>query len=343
MEKMKPYLVAVFIQFTWAGMYLLSKAALNGGLSGFVFTFYRQGIGSLALLPFTIISQRKRTPRLSFRDFWQIFMLAFLGPTFTVNLYGIALGYTSPTLVAATANTAPVLTFLWAVLIRQEVVKVKNLAGKVKLAGVLLCISGILPLILYKGHRLKLLKNHYPAKHEINPMSHNSNKDWIVRTILNMLCYTVFSLWTVLQGIYLKSSELSKLLITALQCIFSCVQAFFIAIAFERKFSKWKLGLDVGLLTIGIVVCGLAFYLHTWCLKKKGPVFISMLNPLSLLLTTLLSAFLQGELIHLGSLLGGFLMVLGPYCVLWSKTKEETEETDKETAFAEEKEMACNG
>ncbi|CAL5097388.1 unnamed protein product [Urochloa decumbens] len=61
----------------------------------------------------------------------------------------------------------------------------------------------------------------------------------------------------------------------------------------------------------------------TWCVGMKGPVFLAMWNPLSLLLTVLCSSLL-GETVHLGSILGGILLVGGLYCVLWGKNKEET-------------------
>lgn len=42
----------------------------------------------------------------------------------------------------------------------------------------------------------------------------------------------------------------SKLLNTTLQMIFAIIQCFFIALAAERDFSKWKLALDIRLLAV---------------------------------------------------------------------------------------------
>jgi hypothetical protein len=42
----------------------------------------------------------------------------------------------------------------------------------------------------------------------------------------------------------------SKLLNTTLQMTFSTIQSFFIALAVERDFSRWKLRLDVGLVAV---------------------------------------------------------------------------------------------
>uniref|UniRef100_A0A0A9H750 WAT1-related protein n=1 Tax=Arundo donax TaxID=35708 RepID=A0A0A9H750_ARUDO len=47
-----------------------------------------------------------------------------------------------------------------------------------------------------------------------------------------------------------------------------------------------------------------------------------MSNPLGLLLTIFCSSFFLGEIVHLGSLLGGALLVGGLYSVLWGKSKD---------------------
>lgn len=119
-----------------------------------------------------------------------------------------------------------------------------------------------------------------------------------------------------------------KLLFTTLECLFGTLQSLFVALVFERDSSKWKLHLDMGLLAIlycvgsrslistlskekrvfikfvsalqGLVVTGVAFYLQTWCLEKKGPVFLSIFTPLSLVFTLIVSTILAGEMVHLG-------------------------------------------
>jgi hypothetical protein len=51
------------------------------------------------------------------------------------------------------------------------------------------------------------------------------------------------------QGLILKECP-SKLLLTTIQCVFSTLQTFVVAIAFERDFAKWKIGFDVRLLSV---------------------------------------------------------------------------------------------
>lgn len=50
----------------------------------------------------------------------------------------------------------------------------------------------------------------------------------------------------------------------------------------------------------GIVVTGVTYYLQTWVIEKKGPVFLAMSTPLALIITIFCSAILLGEVITLG-------------------------------------------
>ncbi|KAI3499781.1 hypothetical protein L1887_35591 [Cichorium endivia] len=118
----------------------------------------------------------------------------------------------------------------------------------------------------------------------------------------------------------------SKLNFTALQCLLSCMQSFLVAIALERDAYKWKLGWDIRILAIaycGFVVTGFTFYLQTWVIEKKGPVFLAMSTPLAFVFTSITAALLIGEVISLGSVIGGILLIGGLYFVLWGKSNEE--------------------
>lgn len=49
-----------------------------------------------------------------------------------------------------------------------------------------------------------------------------------------------------------------------------------------------------------MLVAGLVLYLETWCIHKRGPVFVGMFYPLALIITLAASSFLLGEVINLG-------------------------------------------
>ena len=53
-ERAKPFLAVVFLQFGFAGMDVLSKAALNQGMSNYVLVVYRHAVATAIIAPFAV-------------------------------------------------------------------------------------------------------------------------------------------------------------------------------------------------------------------------------------------------------------------------------------------------
>ncbi|KAK2444928.1 WAT1-related protein [Trifolium repens] len=328
MEGKKPYVVVFVIQTIYAAMFLLSKAAFDHGMNNFIFVFYRQAVATIFLIPFAFIFEWKFAPPLSFRTFCKIFLLSFCGITLSLDIYGIGLIYTSPTLAAATTNCLPVITFFLALILGVESLKIKTRAGIAKLIGIVACLTGASTLAFYKGPHLKLLSHHHHilGYHKQHDQSHIPYGTWIKGCFLMLLSNTFWGLWLVLQAFVIKDYP-SKLIFTTLQCFLSSIQSLVIALAIERDIERWKLGWNITLLVVaycGIIVTGVSYYLMTWVIEKKGPVFLAMSTPLALIITILSSIILLGDIISLGSVLGGLLLVVGLYSVLWGKNREQT-------------------
>ncbi|MED6218562.1 hypothetical protein PIB30_027774 [Stylosanthes scabra] len=325
MGEVKPYFAVVLMQFIYAVMTLLTKAVFNQGMNSFVFIFYRQMLGTVILVPLAFIFERKSAVPLSFMTFLKIFVLSFIGLTLTLNIYSIALVYTSATLGAAFVNCLPASTFFLAVILRMEKVNIKTESGVAKIGSVLLCIGGVVILALYKGPHLGTLHhlvsgNHHYHTHHLS----SRGQKWILGSLLFFLAVITWSFWLVIQAQFLKSYP-SKLYFTSLQILSSAIQSFFVAIAFERDFQQWKLGWDMRLLTVvytGILVNGVVYNLQAWVIEKRGPVFSIIWNPLSFVMATTGSILLLGEPLHLGSVVGGIMLVLSLYSVLWGKSKD---------------------
>ncbi|KAF7082398.1 hypothetical protein CFC21_086271 [Triticum aestivum] len=300
----KVYIVAMVIRVIYTGMYVVSKAAFDGGMNTFVFIFYRQAAASLLLLPLAILLERN---------------------TVSMNLHNMSLKYTSATVASATSNSIPVFTFLFAVLLYYEAIKLRTASGAAKLAGVALCVAGVLVIALYAGPPLNPLNHHRAFA---AAMAGGKQGDWMEGTFLMLLANLTWSLWIVLQARLLTEYP-NKLLATTLQCLLSTPQSLALAAAvtaFGKDMSvAWRLRLDVGLVAVaysGFVVTGVSFYLQAWCIERRGPVFLAMTNPVGLVLTMFCSSFFLGEVVHLGSVLGGALLVAGLYRVLLGKSKE---------------------
>ncbi|MQL85204.1 hypothetical protein Taro_017707 [Colocasia esculenta] len=308
----KLYLTLILVRAIYSGMQIIVKAALDAGINTFVFTFYQQATATIFLVPIALISERA---------------------TFTLELYNIALAYTSATLASATVNSIPVITFILAVLLGLETLKIKSLAGIAKILGVALCLAGVVAIAFYQGPPLKSLNPHrLQLVNKASPTtgggaSSSSTKAWVLGCFLMFLANIGWSLWLLLQGGVLKDYP-SKLLFNTFICIFSTIQTFFAAIILERDFTRWKLGLDIGLLAVaycGIIGTGVSFYLQSWCIERAGPVVLAMWTPLSLVITVSFLWFVFGETIYVGSIVGGALMAGGLYGVLWGKSKEQAQ------------------
>ncbi|KAL3721539.1 hypothetical protein ACJRO7_033953 [Eucalyptus globulus] len=323
-----PYLFAILIQIIQVGMTLFTKAAFNGGMKSYIFIFYRQMTGTIFLVLLTAMFERRSTTPLTLLVFFKISALAFLGITLAMNLYGIALLYTSASLVSVTANCLPVTTFFFAVLLRKEKLNVKKITGVAKLGGIAICVGGVATLAFFMGPILNPPFALHNAQHEPQHQHHVStfgSTKWIVGCFLSFFSVSSWGLWFVLQAGVLKIYP-SKLHFTSLQCLSGAVQSFFVAIAVERDLSEWKLAWNVRLLAIlycGIVVTGVAHYLQSWVIAMKGPVFLAMTTPLNSILTTIGSMFLLGESINVGSIVGEIMLVVGLYSVLWGQTREQ--------------------
>ncbi|KAL5714939.1 hypothetical protein ACHQM5_016834 [Ranunculus cassubicifolius] len=329
-DSQKAYIAMIFTQFVYAGMALLSKTAIEVGMHPYVFVVYRQAFASLALAPFTFLLERKQAPTMTFSIVFKIFLTSLFGLTLSLNLYYVALNYTTATFAAASTNTIPAITFIMAALLRMETISVKHLHGVAKVLGSIICVSGAILVSLNKGPPLKFLNwnsyTHHSEVSSLNPSpDYDSKMNWIKGALIMLSANSAWSLWIIMQGPLMKIYP-AKLHLTNIQCLFSCILSAIWAIFLDRNPSSWKLGWNVQLISVsycGIVVTGITYWLQVWCIEKKGPVFTSMFTPLALLITAFFSALIWKEVIHWGSVGGALLLVGGLYAVLWGKQKEE--------------------
>ena len=50
----------------------------------------------------------------------------------------------------------------------------------------------------------------------------------------------------------------------------------------------------------GIVASGSAFPLLSWCLRKKGPLYVAMFGPLIIIFVAVMSCIVLDEALHIG-------------------------------------------
>ncbi|TVU25136.1 hypothetical protein EJB05_27617, partial [Eragrostis curvula] len=286
MEAKKPYVIAIVVQMIYAGLLVVSKAAFNHGMNTFVFTFYRQAASSLLLLPIAILLERN---------------------TFTLNVVSASMKFTSATVASAAYNGVPEGGCEAEEPLRHSKAHWGSVLSRGSLRYRLLyraCVEPCQP-----SSRLCHSCCNYSRAHGMDQ-----------RDIPHGPC----RIGIVPAG--LLEEYPNKMLVTLSQCVFSTVQSFVVAMVVERDFSEWKLRPDISLLAIlysGFVVNGVSYYLQAWCVELKGPVFLTIWNPLCLVFTIFCSTFFLGEIVHMGSIVGGLLLVGGLYSVLWGKNKEK--------------------
>ncbi|KAF8683581.1 hypothetical protein HU200_044500 [Digitaria exilis] len=324
----KAYGAVVLIRLMYSGMHVVSKVALDQGMDPLVFVFYRTTTAMLVLIPVTFVLERRKAKPVTFKIGWKMFIHALYGVTASGDLSSLGLNYASATSSSALYNVQPVVTFILAVIFGKETLKLTRFHGKVKFVGILFCIAGVTVMSVYKGPLFRSFNHHHLFQSGGGSSSEaaetHSKKQWVLGIFFMTLSNVFGGMWTVLQEPLIEDT--SKLMNTTLQVSCASVQAFLVAIAVERDFSKWKLGWNVSLAAIiysGVIVTALSYYMQMWTIAKRGPVFLAMSMPLTFVFTIVISFSIIGDAIGLGSILAGVLLVGGLYNVVWGKRIEE--------------------
>ncbi|EXC17367.1 Auxin-induced protein 5NG4 [Morus notabilis] len=202
------YVAMVVVQLALGGSNILMKVSLDRGLDLLVFVVYRHLIAMVLLGPFAFALERKQRPSLSLSILTKIFVLSSLGTTIHLYLFYAGLAYTTPTVAGALSNVIPSLTFVLALLLRMEKLKITSIRGQAKVAGTLICVGGSLIFSLWKGGFLlkgfvkKPLIHLYHYEAEIN--SGHGKESWIKGSIFILTSYVAWSAFLVLQGVVIS-------------------------------------------------------------------------------------------------------------------------------------------
>ncbi|WRX08599.1 EamA domain - like 4 [Theobroma cacao] len=215
---------------------------------------------------------------------------------------------------------------------RLESLGIRKLAGQAKLVGIFLSIGGAMILTFYKGEEINLWSTNINlAKHGADHATrkHALLGNQVLGSLLALAACVSFAIWYIIQA---KISENYPYIYssTVLMCIAASVQATIYTIIAERNWSAWKLGWNIRLLSAvytGAIGTALTVVLMTWCLRLRGPLFVSIFNPFTLVFVAIVGSLILNERLNTGSILGSVLIVIGVYVVLWGKAKEMKDST----------------
>ncbi|MED6118798.1 hypothetical protein PIB30_006297 [Stylosanthes scabra] len=335
MEGLKAVLLMVLLQILYAVLNILYKLAIFDGMSMRVASAYRLIFASAFTLPLALFFDWNNPPRITRRVLLMECLCGFFGGSLFLNLYFAALSLLPATFMLAINNLAPAVTFVMAIIFRLEKLKLGSAAGKAKAIGTLTGITGAMLLSFFRGFEIDIWKTHIDLLHPHHHHSNNNNHtpplhgDEYGNKLLG-LTYAIasccsFSLWLNIQGKMNTKEYPSHLTGTAMMSTMGAIQATVFALILDRDWSQWRLGWNIRLLTVayaGIVGSGIVVIITAWCIEKRGPLFASIFNPLQLVLVAVVASLILNENLYLGSVVGGVVIVIGLYTVLWGKSKE---------------------
>ncbi|KAK9083424.1 hypothetical protein Scep_029895 [Stephania cephalantha] len=202
-------------------------------------------------------------------------------------------------------------------LLGMEVLNIKSQRGIAKVLGTIISLAGVMIMTLFKGPKLRSLWG------AVICIKRNStiHENWLKGSILAVASCIAWSMFFVLQASSLKRYPAQLSLTTWMSFIGGAQTAVFAAFV-KHKPSEWIIGLNIDfwcVLYAGIVCSGLIVFIQLWCTEQKGPVFVTMFNPLGTVMVALLAYFVFGEKLYTGSIVGGAIVIAGLYLVLWGK------------------------
>ncbi|XP_043710405.1 WAT1-related protein At1g25270-like [Telopea speciosissima] len=313
-------------QTIFAGLNVFFKLATKDGMDLRILVAYRYIFATIFLVPLAFFVERNKRPKLTWMVTFQAFLCGLFGGTMSQNFYLSSLTVTSVTFTAAMSNLTPALTYIMAVTIGLEKLGIRTLAGKAKMVGTIICIGGAMVLTFYKGAEINIWSTKIDLTRGLGSgnASQPESSNHVLGSLLALGSCLVYVLWLIIQA---KMNERYPCYFssTALMCIMGSIQSVIYALCVQRKWEEWKLGWNIRLWTVtyaGIFGTGVMFTIVAWGVRVRGPVFVAVFNPLALVLVAILSSLLLNEKLHLGSVVGGIVIVVGLYVVLWGKGKE---------------------
>ncbi|PNT70412.1 hypothetical protein BRADI_2g11420v3 [Brachypodium distachyon] len=302
-----PTIAMVLVQLGFAGMNVLSKLALDTGMSPYVLISYRNLIAGVFLAPLAYYFERRSEMVITKKVLLQIFFSSIFGATLNQVLYFVGLKTTTATVACALSNTLPALTFVMAAVLKMETVRLRTYSGFAKVFGTAVCVGGSMVMPFYHGPLLKVWASplHWRyAEHATNTAAPTTGSAAVVGDVLIILSCAAWAIWFIIQRKMSTEGYSAPYTSTTIMSLMAGVQCAGISAALDRNLAVWKLGLDIRLysvLYIGIVGSGIAFAVMSWCIQSRGPLFVSMFSPLMLVVVAIVGWAILEEKIHLGT------------------------------------------
>ncbi|XP_076942848.1 WAT1-related protein At3g30340-like [Bidens hawaiensis] len=305
-------LIMIGVQFAFATINVLLKKVIDEGLDHLVFITYRLSVATLFLAPVAFFLERA---------------------SLSQYLFLLGIQYTSATFSCAFPNMVPVITFIISLPFGLEKVNIKSNGGRAKVIGTIVCVGGATLLTLYKGVPLFNQHSHLPTTSEsihaesistLSSILATKKARWTFGSLALVAGTVLWSSWFIVQSNIGKRYPL-QYSSTAIMMFFGAIQSFALSLSTDRDLSSWILKGKLEIFSVlyaGIVGSGFCFVGMSYCVKKRGPVFSAAFSPIVQIIAAVLDIPFLHEPLHIGSLVGSAIVVVGLYILLWGKNKE---------------------
>ncbi|XVF16467.1 hypothetical protein REPUB_Repub10bG0033300 [Reevesia pubescens] len=325
-----PATAMVAVECSNVVLHILFKAASSRGLAYYVFLAYSYALATLVLLPLIIFLIRKAgLPPFKFPLISRLCLLGIVGFSCQLCVYkGLELG--SPTLSSAIGNVVPAFTFVLAVFFRMEKVALRSSSSQAKIIGSIASISGALVIVFYKGPKV-FSSPHWTSSSYVlfqQPLG-SPQSNWMIGGLLLAVGYLCSSIWYIIQSQVMKIYP-EEMIVIFFYNLCLAILSVPVCLLAESNMSPWRLRPSIvaaSILYAGIFAVSFSSSVHTWGVQLKGPVYVAIFRPLSIVIAAVMSAIFLGDPLYLGSVIGALILSAGLYAVLWGKAKEE-ERTD---------------
>ncbi|XP_057481349.1 WAT1-related protein At5g40230-like isoform X7 [Actinidia eriantha] len=181
--------------------------------------------------------------------------------------------------------------------------------------------SGAFLVVLYKGPIIWNTSS--PSKIPYSLGLSQSN--WAIGGIFLAADYLLRSMIFVVQAQIMKVYPAELVVVFLLNLCATIISAPVCLIA-DMNFSDWKTTTGISLAAIlysGIMGYCFGTIVHTWGVRVKGPVYVALFKPFSIVIAAVTGFIFLGESLYLGSVVGAVVISVGFYVVMWGKAKEE--------------------